>query len=78
MYNRRPCQGCSPCKCEPIVLPVCDKVCHRCFYVEQPIIVPINTKTINHYIPKPVYYPTYTRSEENVCEGNTQTAFLNR
>lgn len=68
MHDRFPCQ--CPCKYEPIVLPVRERICHRCFYVEQPVICPMNTKTINHFVPRPVYYPTYTQVEENVCEGN--------
>ncbi len=59
-----------PCRYEPIVMPVKERVCNRYYAVEQPVICPMNTRIVNHYIPKPVYYPTYTRTEENVCEGN--------
>lgn len=65
------CQGTSPCKCEPIVMPVREYVCNRYFWVEQPIICPINRKIVNHYCPRPVYYSTYTMSEETVCEGQS-------
>lgn len=75
MYNR-PMGGsstcsCSSCQCkyDPIVMPVREYVCNRYFYVEQPIICPINRKVVNHYCPRPVYYSTYTTSEETVCEG---------
>ncbi len=63
-----PCQK-QKCPCDPIVLPV--KVCciNRCYPVEQPIVVPIHTRIINHYIPRPRYYPTYTTSEEDICPG---------
>lgn len=74
MYNRQ--MGgnsnncsCCPCKYEPIVMPVREICSDRYFWVEQPIICPINRKIINHYCPRPVYYSTYTTSEETVCEG---------
>ena len=78
MYNRQctqNCQGC-PCKYEPIVMPVREYVCNRYYYVEQPIICPINRKVVNHNCPRPVYYSTYSTSEETVCEG--QTASYNK
>lgn len=59
-----------PCKCQPIVMPVQECVCHRHYYVEQPVIVPHNNRIINHYIPRPTYYHTYSQSEENMCHGN--------
>ncbi len=72
--NNRCCQhqGQPPCRYEPIVLPVREKVCNRYHCVEQPVICPVNTRIVNHYVPRPVYYPTYTRTEENVCEGMQQ------
>lgn len=68
-----PCQKQQkPGTCEPIVLPC--KVCcvNRCYPVEQPIIVPMHTKIVNHYVPRPRYYPTYTTSEENVSHCSRQ------
>ena len=75
MYNQKtvnggcPCQNHCPCRYEPIVLPVREYVADRYCYVEQPVICPINRKIVNHYCPRPVYYATYTQSEETVCEG---------
>ena len=71
MYSRPCCQNLTP-RCEPIVMPVQERVCNRYHTVEQPIICPINTRIVHHYIPKPVYYPTYTQTEEvNGCGGTT-------
>ncbi len=70
-YQKGWCQCEAPCKCQPIVLPVQECICNRCYYVEQPIIVPHNTRVVNHYIPRPVYYHTYSQSEENMCHGET-------
>ena len=71
MYRYSKC-GCEfPCKYEPVVMPVKDCVYNRYFCVEQPIICPINKRIINHYVPKPVYYHTYTQTEENMCHGNS-------
>lgn len=61
----------TPCKCQPVIMPVQECICNRCYYVEQPVIVPHNTRVINHYIPRPVYYHTYTQTEENMCHGNS-------
>ena len=59
-------KGC-PCQYDPIVLPPTERVCNRCFYVEQPIIVPCQTRVVNHYVPRPTYYYTFNEVEENVC-----------
>ncbi len=69
MYSR-PCQCATP-RCEPIVMPVQERVCNRYHTIEQPIICPVNTRIVHHYIPKPVYYPTYTQTEEvnSGCAG---------
>lgn len=71
--------GCpkNPCKITPIVLP--QKVCcvHRYFCVEQPVIVPNHTRVINHFVPTPRYYPTFTTSEEDVCGGGLQNNAAN-
>lgn len=76
MYNRQMgttcCQSC-PCKYEPIVMPVREYVCNRYYWVEQPVICPINRKVVNHYCPRPVYYSTYTTSEETICEGQANS-----
>lgn len=70
MYPRRH-SGCNcPCRYEPIVMPVKERVYHRYYYVEQPVICPTNTQMVNHYVPRPVYYPTNTYSERTMCEGN--------
>ena len=65
------CPNQCPCKYDPIVMPVRERICNRYYCVEQPVICPVNTRVVNHYVPRPVYYHTYTRTEENVCEGNT-------
>ena len=65
MKNQSNCS--CPCKFDPIVLPVCERVCNSCPHVEQPIIIPNQTKAVNHYIPRPTYYYTYNQVEENVC-----------
>ncbi|MDD6302012.1 MAG: hypothetical protein PUA56_01695 [Bacillales bacterium] len=64
-------EGTCPCKYkyEPIVLPVRECVHNCCYYVEQPIICPVNYKTVNHYIPRPVYYQTITTSMDEICHG---------
>ena len=69
--TNRPCNCNRPCPMDPIVMPT--RVCcvNRCHYVEQPVIVPHNTRVINHYMPKPVYYHTYSQTEENMCHGGT-------
>ncbi len=68
-------QNQCPCKYDPIVMPVKERICNRYYCVEQPVICPINTRVVNHYVPRPVYYHTYTRTEENVCEGNTNMQY---
>lgn len=62
--------GKCPCKFDPIVMPARECIMNRCYYVEQPIICPVNTRVVNHYIPKPVYYTTYGQSEENICHNS--------
>lgn len=61
----------APCKCQPVIMPVQECVCNRCYYVEQPVIVPHNTRVVNHYVPRPVYYHTYSQTEENMCHGGS-------
>ena len=73
--------GCeAPCKYEPVVMPVKETVCNRYYTVEQPVICPVNRRIVNHYVPRPVYYHTYTQCEETVCEqspygGNMTTEY---
>lgn len=64
----------TPCKCDPIILPVREKICNRYHTVEQPIICPVNTRIVHHYVPRPVYYPTYSTTEESQCCGGTSPA----
>ncbi len=70
MHNRQTtsCRMECPCKYDPVVMPVKECVCDRYFCVEQPVICPVNKRIVNHYVPKPVYYHTYSQCEENVCE----------
>ena len=58
------------CACEPITMAPRECVVNRCIYVEQPIICPCVTRYVNHYIPRPVYYYSYSQQEENVCHMN--------
>ena len=49
MYSRcNNINGATPCKYEPIVLPVRERVCNRFHTVEQPIICPVNTRIVHH------------------------------
>lgn len=64
----------TPCRYDPIVLPVRERVCNRYHTVEQPIICPVNTRIVHHYNPRPVYYPSYTVTEENQCCGMAMAA----
>lgn len=66
MYYQKNCE--CPCKYDPIVMPTKECVYNKCVYVEQPIILPMQKKIITHYVPKPVYYRTYSQCEETVCE----------
>lgn len=68
MYTNKEC----PCKYEPVVMPVRECVCNRYYCVEQPIICPVQKRIVNHYVPKPVYYHTYSQCEENICEPPLQ------
>ena len=67
MKNQPNC-GC-PCKFDPVVMPINERVCHRTYYVEQPVIIPCQTRVVNHYVPRPTYYYTYNQVEENVCHN---------
>ena len=73
MYRR--CTPQCPCKYEPIVMPVKETVCNRYYTVEQPVICPTQTRIVNHFVPRPVYYPSHTTTEENVCEGMKNTYY---
>ena len=71
MYSR-PCYQNNDPRLEPIVMPVQERVCNRYHTVEQPVICPINTRIVHHYVPRPVYYPSYTQTEEvQTCTGAT-------
>ena len=71
MYSRSCYQNNDP-RLEPIVMPVQERVCNRYHTVEQPVICPINTRIVHHYVPRPVYYPSYTQTEEvQTCTGAT-------
>ena len=67
MYCNNPNKEC-PCKYDPVVMPMRECVCNRYYCVEQPIICPVQKRIVNHFVPKPVYYHTYSQCEENVCE----------
>ena len=63
MKNQPDC-GC-PCKFDPVVMPINERVCHRTYYVEQPVIIPCQTRVVNHYVPRPTYYYTYNHG---ICQ----------
>lgn len=69
MNNNSCCQMNTCPRLTPIVCP--ERVCYvtRCFPVEQPIIVPYRTHTINQGVIVNRYYPTYSTSEETRCPG---------
>ena len=77
-YQNKCCNYGAPCKCQVIVMPVQECVCNRCYYVEHPIVVPHNTRIINHYVPRPVYYHTFSQTEENMCHTGTQPNNIQR
>ena len=69
-YTRGCCEQMAPCKCQPMVMPVQECIVNRCYYVEQPVIIPCQTRVVNHYVPRPTYYYSYNQVEENVCHNN--------
>lgn len=57
-----PCQPCNPCngccpKAQPIVMPTQVQISRRVTPQEQPIIVPIERRNINHCMYIPRFYP---------------------
>lgn len=68
MYNNCNCKPC-PCKITPIVCPE-RVVCVHCTYCyEQPVIVPVRTHVINHWVPRYTYQVSRSTSEESICQG---------
>lgn len=45
-----------------------ERVCHRVICHEQPHVMPVHTRVINHHVINHSYTPCFTCSEENVCE----------
>lgn len=60
----------NPCGCQPIVCP--ERVCvvHCTHRYNQPVIVPVRTHVVNHFVPCYRYEVVRTTSEENVCCNN--------
>lgn len=63
MYSR-PCYQNNDPRLEPIVMLFKKEFVTDIIPVEQPVICPINTRIVHHYVPRPVYYPSYTQTEE--------------
>ena len=73
MYNNNCCMNTSPCKVSPIVCPE-RVVCNHCTYCyNQPVIIPVRTHIVNHYVPRYVYQYARTTSVEDVCHGANNT-----
>ena len=69
MYNN-PCMN-MPCKVTPIVCPERVVCTHCTYYYNQPVIVPVRTHVINHYVPQYTYQYQRTTTAEDICHGNT-------
>lgn len=54
----------------PVIMPAREQVCHRQVAHEQPIITPIDNRTVTHHVFTPRYYVTNTYSQEDVIEAN--------
>ena len=72
--------GCQQNACprlQPIVCPERVCCCMRYFPVEQPIIVPYRTHTVNQGVIVNRYYPTYSTTEETRCPGQAINNTMN-
>lgn len=57
----------NPCNTTPIVCP--ERVCvvHCTHRYKQPVVMPIRTHVVNHYVPYYCYEVVKSVSEEHVC-----------
>lgn len=62
----------NPCDITPIVCP--ERVCvmHCTHRYNQPVIIPVRTHIVHHYVPQYCYQIAKTVSEENVCCNQQQ------
>ena len=51
------CPNQCPCKYDPIVMPVRERVCNRYYCVEQPVICPVENRHVQTLVSYPRYYP---------------------
>ncbi len=54
----------------PVIMPTREQVSHRQVAHEQPIITPIDNRTVTHHVFTPRYYVTNSFSQEDVIEAN--------
>ena len=71
MNNMCGCQQNTCPKLQPIVCPERVVCTHCTYYYNQPVIVPIRTHVINHYVPQYTYQYQRTTTAEDICHGNT-------
>jgi len=57
--------GCQP---SPIVMPTRVMARQAFSFVEQPVIIPVECRTINRTVLVPRFYPTYTQTVVN-CQN---------
>lgn len=58
----------------PVIMPTREQVSHRQVAHEQPIITPIDNRTVTHHVFTPRYYVTTSFSQEDVIEANPFTS----
>ena len=68
---------CANIQATPITLPERVNYSHCCCVHEQPVIVPINNRMVNHHTFAPRYYEVNRVSQEDVIEANPYTAMNN-
>ena len=68
-----PCYNNMPCKVTPIVCPERVVYTHCTYCYNQPVIIPVRTHVVNHYVPRYVYQYSRTNSVEDVCHGATNS-----
>lgn len=54
----------------PVIMPTQEQISRRQVAHEQPIITPIDNRTVTHHVFRPRYYVTNTYSQEDVIEPN--------
>ena len=61
---------CNPCNVTPIVCPERVIYTHCTYCYNQPVVIPVRTHVINHYIPRYTYQVSHTQTMEDVCHKN--------